>query len=48
MFDLNIKYDPEYWKNNEILPLTNEMQEFINKVNSSGKNSDFRTKTNIK
>ncbi len=48
MFDLNIKYNPEYWKNHEILPLTNEMQEFINKVNSTGKNSDFRTKSNIK
>jgi hypothetical protein len=48
IFDLNIKYNPEYWKNHEILPLTNEMQEFINKVNSSGKNSDFRTKSNIK
>ena len=48
IFDLNIKYNPEYWKNHEILPLTNEMQEFINKVNSTGKNSDFRTKSNIK
>lgn len=48
IFDLNIKYNPEYWKNQEILPLTVEMQEFINKVNSTGKNSDFRTKSNIK
>lgn len=48
IFDLNLKYNPEYWKNQELLPLTDEMQEFINKVNSSGKNSDFRTKTNIK
>lgn len=48
MFDLNIKYNPEYWKNHEILPLTNEIQEFINKVNSMGRNSDFRTKSNIK
>ncbi|RTZ07686.1 hypothetical protein EKM05_10670 [Flavobacterium sp. GSP27] len=48
IFDLNIKYNSEYWKNHEILPLTDEMQEFINKVNSTGKNSDFRTKTNIK
>lgn len=47
MFDLKGKYNQEYWKNNEILTLTKEMQEFINKVNESGKNSDFRTKTNI-
>ncbi|MFT5214198.1 MAG: hypothetical protein ACI9WV_001927, partial [Patiriisocius sp.] len=31
----------------EILTLTDEMQEFINMVNSSGKNSDFKTKTNM-
>ncbi len=47
MFELKGKYDFEYWKNHKILTLTNEMQEFINKVNSSGKNSDFKTKTNI-
>lgn len=48
IFDLKGKYDEDYWKNNDILPLTTEMQEFINEVNSSGKNSDFKTKTNIK
>jgi len=47
MFDLKGEYNQEYWKNNEILTLTKEMQEFINRVNASGKNSDFRTKTNI-
>ncbi len=47
MFDLKGEYKQEYWKNIEILTLTKEMQEFINKVNTSGKNSDFRTKTNI-
>ena len=47
MFDLKGEYNQEYWKNHEILTLTKEMQEFINKVNESGKNSDFRTKTNI-
>lgn len=47
MFDLKGEYNQEYWKNHEILTLTKEMQEFINKVNASGKNSDFRTKTNI-
>lgn len=47
MFELKGEYKLEYWKNIEILTLTNEMQEFINKVNTSGKNSDFKTKTNI-
>ena len=48
IFDLEVDYNLEYWKNNEILKLTSEIQEFINKVNSSGKNSNFRTKSNIK
>lgn len=48
IFELNGRYDKDYWKNNDILPLTSEMQEFINEVNSSGKNSDFKTKTNFK
>jgi hypothetical protein len=48
IFDLNIDYNPEYWKNHEILPLTDQMQEFINKVNSTSKNSEFRSKSNIK
>jgi hypothetical protein len=47
MFDLRGKYYQEYWQSHEILPLTKEMQEFINRVNESGKNSDFRTKTNL-
>ena len=47
MFDLKGAYNQEYWNNHEILTLTKEMQEFINKVNNSGKNSDVRTKTNI-
>ena len=47
MFDLKGEYSQEYWKNHEILTLTKEMQEFINRVHKSGKNSDFRTKTNI-
>lgn len=47
MFDLKGKYNVEYWKNQNILYLTNEMQEFINKVNATGKNSDFKTKTNM-
>ncbi len=47
MFDLKGEYNQEYWRNHEILTLTKEMQEFINIVNESGKNSDFRTKTNI-
>jgi hypothetical protein len=48
IFDLNIKYNDEFWKNNEKLPLTFELQEFINKVNTSKNSSDFKTKTNIK
>lgn len=48
IFELKGKYDSKYWKNNEILPLTNEMQEFINTVNTSKNISDFRTKTNMK
>lgn len=48
MFDLKGSYKEEYWKSQEVLTLTQEMQSFINKVNSLGKNSDFKTKTNIK
>ena len=48
MFKLNGKYDPAYWKNHEVLTLTREMQEFVNRVNSMGKNSDFNTRTNMK
>ncbi|WP_299782833.1 hypothetical protein [uncultured Formosa sp.] len=47
MFDLKGEYNAEYWKNQDILYLTDKMQEFINKVNSTGKNSDFKTKTNM-
>lgn len=47
MFDLDGDHNLEYWKNHEILTLTNERNEFINKVNASGKNSEFKTKTNI-
>jgi hypothetical protein len=48
IFELKQKYNENYWKDHNILPLTDEMQMFINKVNSIGKNSDFKTKTNIK
>lgn len=48
IFELKGTYNEDYWKKNDILPLTIEMQEFINQINSSGKNSDFKTKTNIK
>jgi hypothetical protein len=48
MFELKGKYDSKYWENNEILLLTKEMQEFINKVNISNNKSDFRTQTNMK
>ena len=48
MFELNGIYNSEFWKNNETLQLTKEMQDFITMVNSSNTKSDFRTKTNIK
>lgn len=48
MFELKGEYNSEYWENHKILPLTNEMQKFINMVNSSKNKSDFRTKTNMK
>lgn len=48
MFELNGVYNSDFWNNNETLQLTNEMQAFINRVNSSNTKSDFRTKTNIK
>ena len=47
MFKLKSDYNQKYWENHEILTLTNEMQEFINIVNTMGKNSDFKTKTNM-
>ena len=47
MFKLKSDYNQKYWENHEILTLTNEMQEFINRVNTMGKNSDFKTKTNM-
>lgn len=48
MFDIKFDYNEEYWKSNEVLSLTNEMQEFINKVNSISKSKEFRIKSNIK
>lgn len=46
IFDLKFNHDEVYWQNQEKLPLTKEMQKFINEVNSSDRNSDFKTKTN--
>lgn len=48
MFELRGKYDAKYWEENQILPLTPEMQEFINKVNSANEKSDFKSKSNMK
>lgn len=49
MFEIKMDYNEEYWKNNDnILPLTKEMQEFINKINSEEKTKEFRTVNNIK
>jgi hypothetical protein len=48
MFKLRGKYNAKYWEENQILTLTAEMQEFINKVNSSNEKSDFKSKSNMK
>ncbi len=48
MFELNGKYDNNYWKNNEVLPLTVEIQNFINVVNTKVEKPNFRTINNIK
>ncbi|MDO5607080.1 MAG: hypothetical protein Q4G08_01370 [Capnocytophaga sp.] len=48
MFDLNGAYNPDFWDSNEVLLLTDEMQEFVNQINASGKKSDFRSITNMK
>ncbi len=48
IFYLNKKYNSEFWRNNENLKLTEEMQKFVNKVNSSKGSSDFKTKTNMR
>lgn len=48
MFDLKMEFNADYWKNNEILPLTDEMQTFVNKVNDGTKSKEFRNITNIK
>lgn len=48
IFDINGKYNSVYWENNEILPLTTEMQSFIREMKTKGKKTEFRVKTNIK
>jgi len=48
IFELKVKYDATYWDNQTVLPLTAEMQEFINKVNLNTKNKEFKSVTNIK
>ena len=48
IFDLKSKYDSNYWAKNEILPLTNEIQTFINKVNEKVDKPNFKTINNIK
>ncbi|RDI57662.1 peptidase associated/transthyretin-like domain-containing protein [Flavobacterium glaciei] len=49
IFDIKMDYNEEYWKNNDnILPLTTEMQRFVNKINSEVKTKEFRTISNIK
>lgn len=49
MFEIQMDYNEEYWRNNDnILPLTKEMEEFVNKINSEEKTKEFRTINTIK
>ncbi|QXP79212.1 MULTISPECIES: hypothetical protein [Winogradskyella] len=48
LFDLKFKYRNDFWETQEKLPLTKEMQLFINKIKQSEYNSNYTTKTNIK
>lgn len=48
VFELNGKYDSTYWETNEVLPLTDEIQNFINLVNAKVEKPNFRTINNIK
>ena len=47
MFEINGDYNDNYWNNNNVLPLSTEMQEFINSVNKNSKNKEFRSKSNM-
>jgi hypothetical protein len=48
IFEFKFKYDEKYCLKQGKLLLTKEMQEFINKKNSSKNKSDFRTQSNMK
>ena len=48
MFEINGEYDNNYWQNNEVLPLTDEIQNFINLINTKVEKPTFRTINNIK
>jgi len=41
-------FNADYWKDNEVIPLTTEMQTFVNKVNQDSTSKEFRNVTNIK
>jgi hypothetical protein len=44
-----MNYNEDYWKQiDKILPLTKEMQEFVNKINLEEKNKEFRTISNFR
>ena len=49
IFKINMNYNEDYWKQiDKILPLTKEMQEFVNKINLEEKNKEFRTISNFR
>ncbi|RIY35958.1 hypothetical protein CKY20_08855 [Capnocytophaga canis] len=43
IFEIKGKYNAKYWENDEILRLTSEMQEFVNKMNKNTDKSHFKT-----
>lgn len=45
IFDLEFKYDPNYWENQNQLMLTQEMKVFINSLDP--KKSDYKIKSNL-
>lgn len=48
IFELEGKYEANYWDKNEKLILTQEMQDFIDQLPKNTKNESFRVKTNVK
>jgi len=48
LFDLKFKYRNNFWETQDKLPLTKEIELFINKIKKLEYNSNYTTKTNIK